>query len=160
MSDLHAGFQRPDANARHDELFGFLERVDELPDQGTARRVLDALGGSVVHRWTGRTLARTFHRAGLRDIVTEPRPITCPPASITGSSARPWLPRWRRGHSRLRPTGTGWRPRRTPNGAGITATPSSGWSSRPASPIGPAPSHPAVMVSWFASRLSEEIGRA
>jgi hypothetical protein len=31
MSDLHAGFQRSDANARHDGLFGFLERVDGLP---------------------------------------------------------------------------------------------------------------------------------
>lgn len=41
----------------------------DLPDQGTARRVLDALGGSVAHRWTGRTLARTFHQAGLRDII-------------------------------------------------------------------------------------------
>jgi SAM-dependent methyltransferase len=51
----------------------------DLPDQGTARRVLDILGGTVAHRWMGRALARTFHQAGLRDIVAEPRPITLPP---------------------------------------------------------------------------------
>jgi ubiquinone/menaquinone biosynthesis C-methylase UbiE len=51
----------------------------DLPDQGTARRVLDVLGDTVAHRWTGRALARAFHQAGLRDIVTEPRPVTLPP---------------------------------------------------------------------------------
>src|SRR6266487_4209508 len=212
MSDLHAGFQRPDANARHDGLFGFLERVDELPhvqaikrrmtdllgpsagqhllevgcgmgheirrlagrvapggsvlgidmnhamidearrrtadlggavrcqvgdvqwlelgddavdgvrtervlmyvpdqqraiselarvvrpggrvvafeldygatlvdlpDRGAAQRVLDVLADTVAHRWMGRALARTFHQAGLRDIVAEPLPIALPP---------------------------------------------------------------------------------
>ena len=45
MSDLHAGFQRPDANARHDGLFGFLERVDGLPHvQAIKRRMADLLG--------------------------------------------------------------------------------------------------------------------
>ena len=51
----------------------------DLPDQGTAQRVLDILGGSVAQRWTGRALARTFYQAGLRDIVAEPFPITLPP---------------------------------------------------------------------------------
>jgi SAM-dependent methyltransferase len=51
----------------------------DLPDQGTAKRVLDILGGTVAHRWMGRALARTFHQAGLQEIVTEPLPITLPP---------------------------------------------------------------------------------
>jgi hypothetical protein len=38
----------------------------DLPDQGTAQRVLDILGSSVAQRWTGRALARTFYQAGLR----------------------------------------------------------------------------------------------
>ena len=47
MSDLHAGFQRSDANARHDGLFGFLERVDGLPHvQAIKRRMADLLGPS------------------------------------------------------------------------------------------------------------------
>ena len=51
----------------------------DLPDQGTAQRVLDILGDTVAHRWLGRALARTFHQAGLREIVAEPLPITLPP---------------------------------------------------------------------------------
>lgn len=51
----------------------------DLPDQGTARQVLDILGDTVAHRWMGRALARTFHRAGLREIITEPLPIMLPP---------------------------------------------------------------------------------
>ena len=51
----------------------------DLPDQRTAQQVLDILGDTVAHRWTGRALARAFHQAGLRDIVTEPLPITLPP---------------------------------------------------------------------------------
>jgi SAM-dependent methyltransferase len=52
----------------------------DLPDRGAAQRVLDVLGDTVAHRWMGRALARAFHRAGLRDIVAEPRPIALPPA--------------------------------------------------------------------------------
>ena len=51
----------------------------DLPDRGTAQRVLDILGDSVAQRWTGRALARTFYQAGLRDVVAEPFPITLPP---------------------------------------------------------------------------------
>jgi hypothetical protein len=51
----------------------------DLPDRGAAQRVLDVLGDTVAHRWMGRALARAFHRAGLRDIVAEPRPIALPP---------------------------------------------------------------------------------
>lgn len=52
----------------------------DLPDRGAAQRVLDVLGDTVAHRWMGRALARAFHRAGLRHIVAEPRPIALPPA--------------------------------------------------------------------------------
>lgn len=41
--------------------------------------MLDILGGTVAHRWMGRSLARLFHQAGLRDIVTDPWPIALPP---------------------------------------------------------------------------------
>jgi ubiquinone/menaquinone biosynthesis C-methylase UbiE len=51
----------------------------DLPDQGTAQRVLDVLGDTVAQRWMGRALARMFHEAGLRDIVAEPLPIVLPP---------------------------------------------------------------------------------
>ena len=44
MTDLHAGFQRPDADARDDGLFAFLERVDGLPQvQAIKRRMADLL---------------------------------------------------------------------------------------------------------------------
>ena len=43
--DLHAGFRRSDADARHDGLFAFLERVDGLPHvQAIKRRMTDLLG--------------------------------------------------------------------------------------------------------------------
>jgi ubiquinone/menaquinone biosynthesis C-methylase UbiE len=51
----------------------------DLPDRRTAQRVLDVLGDTVAHRWMGRALARTFHQAGLREIVAEPLPIALPP---------------------------------------------------------------------------------
>lgn len=51
----------------------------DLPDQRTARRVLDVLADTVAHRWMGRALARLFHQAGLREIVAEPLAITLPP---------------------------------------------------------------------------------
>lgn len=51
----------------------------DLPDQRTARRVLDVLGDSIAHRWMGRALARMFHRAGLREIIAESMSITLPP---------------------------------------------------------------------------------
>ena len=38
MSDLHAGFQRADADARGDGLFAFLERVDGLPHVQAIKR--------------------------------------------------------------------------------------------------------------------------
>ena len=45
MADLHAGFQRPDADARDDGLFAFLERVDGLPHvQAIKRRMAELLG--------------------------------------------------------------------------------------------------------------------
>jgi ubiquinone/menaquinone biosynthesis C-methylase UbiE len=45
VSDLHAGFQRADADARGDGLFAFLERVDGLPHvQAIKRRMTDLLG--------------------------------------------------------------------------------------------------------------------
>jgi hypothetical protein len=45
MPDLHAGFRRPDADARTDGLFAFLERVDGLPHvQAIKRRMADLLG--------------------------------------------------------------------------------------------------------------------
>ena len=44
MPDLHAGFQRPDADARAYGLFDFLERVDGLPHvQAIKRRMTDLL---------------------------------------------------------------------------------------------------------------------
>jgi SAM-dependent methyltransferase len=47
MSDLHAGFQRADADARGDGLFAFLERVDGLPQvQAIKRRMAELLGPS------------------------------------------------------------------------------------------------------------------
>ena len=47
MSDLHAGFQRADADARGDGLFAFLERVDGLPHvQAIKRRMTELLGPS------------------------------------------------------------------------------------------------------------------
>ena len=91
-----------------------------------AQRVLDILGGSVAQRWTGRALARTFYQAGLRDIVAEPVPITLPPGVHHRLVGPALAAAAEGGRLRLRPTGTGWRPRRTPNGPGITATPSSG----------------------------------
>ena len=51
----------------------------DLPDRGAAQRVLDVLGKTVAHRWMGRVLPRTFHQAGLRDIVADPLPIALPP---------------------------------------------------------------------------------
>jgi ubiquinone/menaquinone biosynthesis C-methylase UbiE len=51
----------------------------DLPDRGTAQRVLDVLGDTVAHRWMGRALPRMFHHAGLRDIVADPFPISLPP---------------------------------------------------------------------------------
>jgi SAM-dependent methyltransferase len=53
-------------------------------------------------------------------------PSRCRPRSTASSSPRPWPPQSRRGHSRLTPTGTGWRRRGTPSVAGTTATRSSG----------------------------------
>jgi ubiquinone/menaquinone biosynthesis C-methylase UbiE len=45
MPDLHAGFRRPDPDARDDGLFAFLERVDGLPHvQAIKRRMADLLG--------------------------------------------------------------------------------------------------------------------
>jgi ubiquinone/menaquinone biosynthesis C-methylase UbiE len=47
MPDLHAGFQQPNADARNDGLFAFLERVDGLPHvQVIKRRMTDLLGPS------------------------------------------------------------------------------------------------------------------
>jgi ubiquinone/menaquinone biosynthesis C-methylase UbiE len=47
VSDLHAGFQRADADARGDGLFAFLERVDGLPQvQAIKRRMAELLGPS------------------------------------------------------------------------------------------------------------------
>jgi hypothetical protein len=47
VSDLHAGFQRADADARGDGLFAFLERVDGLPHvQAIKRRMTELLGPS------------------------------------------------------------------------------------------------------------------
>jgi hypothetical protein len=47
MADLHAGFQRPDADARQDGLFAFLAQVDGLPQvQAIKRRMADLLGPS------------------------------------------------------------------------------------------------------------------
>ena len=47
MPDLHAGFQRADADARGDGLFAFLERVDGLPHvQAIKRRMTELLGPS------------------------------------------------------------------------------------------------------------------
>jgi len=44
IPDLHAGFQRPDADARNDGLFAFLERVDGLPQvQAIKRRMAELL---------------------------------------------------------------------------------------------------------------------
>lgn len=53
--------------------------IVDLPDQPAAQRVLDILAGTVAHRWMGRSLPRLFHQAGLRHIVTDPRPIALPP---------------------------------------------------------------------------------
>jgi ubiquinone/menaquinone biosynthesis C-methylase UbiE len=51
----------------------------DLPDQPAAQRVLGILARTVAHRWMGRSLARLFHRAGLRDIVTDACPVALPP---------------------------------------------------------------------------------
>ena len=220
MSDLHAGFQRADADARGDGLFAFLERVDGLPHvQAIKRRMTEFLGpsagqhllevgcgmGHEVRRLAGRVapggsvlgidlnhamvdearrraadlggavrcqvgdvqrlelgddavdgvrtervlmyvpdqqraigeLARVV-RPGGRVVAFEldygATLVDLPDRGAAQRVPRPWPPRSRRGHSRLTPTGTGWRRRGTPSVAGTTATRSSGWSCRPASP--------------------------
>jgi hypothetical protein len=46
MTDLHAGFQRSDADARDDGLFAFLERVDGLPPVQAIKRRMAGSSGS------------------------------------------------------------------------------------------------------------------
>jgi hypothetical protein len=46
MTDLHAGFQRPDADARDDGLFAFLERVDGPPPVQAIKRRMAGSSGS------------------------------------------------------------------------------------------------------------------
>jgi hypothetical protein len=101
MPDLHAGFQRSDADARNDGLFAFLERVDGLPHvQAIKRHMADLLrpsaGQHLLEVGCGMGITATRSSGWSSQLATlsrAPRDAPGPADQIASQSARSWTPR-------------------------------------------------------------------